>query len=98
LAFVQRFVSISLNGGEVHEDVFAGLALDESEALAGIKPLHGPLFFHGISFSVVELFVLLVQFAEPPAVTKKGRELCKLAAPLMNESKGFTRAANAAKD
>jgi hypothetical protein len=32
LAFVQRLVSIHLNGGEVHEHVFARLALDESIA------------------------------------------------------------------
>src|ERR1700692_3595796 len=52
LAFVQRFVSISLNGGEVYEYVFAGLALDESKALAGVKPLYGSLFFHGSSSAV----------------------------------------------
>jgi hypothetical protein len=52
LAFVQRFVTISLNGGEVYEYVFAGLALDESKALAGVKPLYGSLFFHGSSFAV----------------------------------------------
>src|SRR5580704_14763758 len=52
LAFVQRFVSISLNGGEVYEYIFAGLALDESKALAGVKPFYGSLFFHGSSFAV----------------------------------------------
>jgi hypothetical protein len=52
LAFVQRFVSISLNCGKVYEYIFAGLALDESKALAGVKPLHGSLFFHGSSFAV----------------------------------------------
>jgi len=52
LAFVQRFVTISLNGGEVYEYIFAGLALDESKALAGVKPFHGSLFFHGSSFAV----------------------------------------------
>jgi hypothetical protein len=34
------------------EDVLAGLALDESESLAGIEPLYCSLFFHGISFSL----------------------------------------------
>jgi hypothetical protein len=52
LAFVQRFVSISLNGGEMYEYIFAGLALDESKALAGVKPFYGSLFFHGSSFAV----------------------------------------------
>jgi hypothetical protein len=46
LAFVQRLVSISLNSGEMDENIFAGLALDESEALASIEPLNCSLFFH----------------------------------------------------
>jgi len=50
LAFVQRFVPFRLNRGKVDEDVLAGLALDEAEALAGIEPLYCSLFFHGISF------------------------------------------------
>src|SRR5579862_3025055 len=57
LAFVQRFVTLSLDGGEVHEDVFAGLALDESEALAGVEPLDSSLFFHGCFLFFVDLFV-----------------------------------------
>src|SRR5580692_11549859 len=39
LAFVQRFVPFRLNRGKVDENVLAGLALDESESLAGIEPL-----------------------------------------------------------
>src|ERR1035437_1974529 len=50
LPFVQRFISVRLNRGEVDEDVLAGLALDESESLAGIEPLYCSLFFHCISF------------------------------------------------
>ena len=50
LAFVQRFVPLRLNRGEVDKDVLAGLALDESESLAGIEPLYCSLFFHGVSF------------------------------------------------
>jgi hypothetical protein len=46
LAFVQRFVSLSLNGREMYENVFAGLALNEPESLAGIEPLHCSLFSH----------------------------------------------------
>ena len=46
LAFVQRFVPFRLNRGEVDEDVLAGLALDESESLAGIEPLDCSLFSH----------------------------------------------------
>ena len=46
LAFVQRFVTLRLNRGEMDENVLAGLALDESESLAGIEPLHCSLFSH----------------------------------------------------
>ena len=53
LAFVQRFVPLRLNRGEVDEDVLAGLALDEPESLAGIEPLYCSLFFHGVSFSLI---------------------------------------------
>ena len=46
LAFVQRTIAIRLNCGEMDENVLASLALDESEPLAGVKPLHCSLFFH----------------------------------------------------
>jgi len=42
----ERPVPISLNCGEVHKHVLTGLALNESESLAGIEPLHCSLFFH----------------------------------------------------
>src|SRR5271157_830769 len=68
LAFVQRLISLRLNRGEMDEDVLAGLALDESESLAGIEPLYCSLFFHGISFSLFELFGAS---RPPPAVQQK---------------------------
>ena len=46
LAFVQRLVPIRLDSGKVDENVLAGLALDESIALAGVEPLHCSLFSH----------------------------------------------------
>ena len=46
LAFVQRLVAIRLDGGEMDENVLAGLALDEPKTLAGIEPLHCSLFSH----------------------------------------------------
>jgi hypothetical protein len=46
LAFVQRFIALRLDRGEMDEDVLAGLALDESESLAGVEPLHCSLFSH----------------------------------------------------
>jgi hypothetical protein len=53
LAFVQRFVPLRLNRGEVDKNVLAGLALDEPESLAGIEPLYCSLFFHCISFLLI---------------------------------------------
>jgi hypothetical protein len=46
LAFVQRFVALRLNRGEMNENILAGLALNEPESLAGIEPLHCSLFSH----------------------------------------------------
>jgi hypothetical protein len=37
----------------MNENIFSTLALDETEALAGVKPLHCSLFFtHCLLFSV----------------------------------------------
>jgi len=46
LPLVEGAIAVCLNGGEVDENVFASLALDETKAFAGIKPLHCTLFFH----------------------------------------------------
>src|SRR5579871_1840391 len=45
LAVVQGLVAFRLDRGIMYEYIFPGLALDEAEALAGVKPLHGSLFF-----------------------------------------------------
>jgi len=45
LAIVQRLIAISHDSGEMDENVLTALALYEAEALAGIEPLHGTLFF-----------------------------------------------------
>jgi hypothetical protein len=44
LAVVQGLITVRLNGGEVDENIFARLALNESESLAGIEPLNSSLF------------------------------------------------------
>ena len=80
LAFVQRFVPLRHDSGKVDENVLAGLALDESKALAGVKPLHCSLFFQ-LCFSF--LFELFGAFPLPSAQIKRGRK-CGLAAPLTN--------------
>jgi hypothetical protein len=56
LAFVQRFVSLRLNRGEMDENVLAGLPLDESKTLTGVKPLYCSLFFQLCFSFLFELF------------------------------------------
>jgi hypothetical protein len=51
LAIIQRLVAIGHDGGEVNENVFSALSLDESKALAGIEPLHCSLFFTHFVYS-----------------------------------------------
>src|ERR1700722_1090407 len=46
LPFVERFVSVHLDGRKMDKYILAGLALDEPVAFAGIEPLHCSLFFH----------------------------------------------------
>jgi len=119
LAFVERFVSVHHDGGEVHENIFSGLALDESIALRSIEPLHCSLFlahFHDLTRATPKrpgphwnCIVTLGPSAgmtagwmpadlPSPATalspTKKAASV-GLAAP-SNESKGSTRATNAA--
>jgi hypothetical protein len=80
----------------VYEYIFAGLALDEAEALARVKPLHSSLFFHGISSWIVELFGASRQFCNPLDANEKRLQERSLQ-PFEPRSKGFTRAANAPK-
>ena len=57
LAVVQRLVTIPHDRGEMDENVLAGLPLDESKALAGIKPLNCSLFLQLYFSFLFELFV-----------------------------------------
>src|SRR5262249_53322355 len=59
LTVVQGLIAIHHDRGEMDENVLSGLALDEAEALAGVKPLHGSLFFAHflILFSSMKLSV-----------------------------------------
>jgi hypothetical protein len=62
LAFVQGAESFHHDGAVVHENVFAGIALDKAVALRTIEPFHGALFFLGhdleLSFRKFCAFVL----------------------------------------
>jgi hypothetical protein len=71
LAFVQRFVPFRGDGGKVDENIFAGLALYESESLRSIEPLHCSLFFHFDSLfclSYLEPFPSFRQQKRPASV------------------------------
>ena len=49
LSFIQRFVTIALNGGKMDEYVLARLALNKAKTFRSVKPLHYTLLFaHGI--------------------------------------------------
>ena|ERR1700690_2024910 len=56
LTFVQRLIAIPLNSGEVDENVFARLSLDETKAFTGVKPLYCSLFFQLCISFLFELF------------------------------------------
>jgi hypothetical protein len=50
LPFVQRLITVALNGREVHKNILSRLALDKSIALRRVEPLNGTLLFaHGYS-------------------------------------------------
>ena len=44
LAFLKAAEPIRLDGGEMHENIFAGLTADKAEALGIVKPLYCSLF------------------------------------------------------
>jgi len=44
LAFVQRLISVHLDGGKVNENILPGLALNETVPLCCVEPLHHTLF------------------------------------------------------
>ena len=89
LAFVQRLVAISLNCGEVDENVLAGLALDEPKTLTRIEPLYCSLFFQ-LCFSFLLSYLVLFHRLQH---NKKGLQVWTCSPSI--KSKGFTRATNA---
>jgi hypothetical protein len=77
LALVQRLVTVHLNRGEVHENIFPGLALDETKALRRIEPLNCSLFFH---FHYLNIGTDLPSAVTSPRPQKKAAKFV-LAAP-----------------
>ena len=57
LTFLQASESAGLNGGEMDENVFAGLPADEAVALGVVKPLYCSLFH------IVVLVFLMCSYA-----------------------------------
>src|SRR5579863_7910732 len=51
LTLIQGLVTVHHDGGEVHENIFSRLALDESISLRSVKPLHRSLFLHRVSLA-----------------------------------------------
>src|SRR5262249_14393322 len=49
-AFVERSITIRLDGREVHEHVLTIFSLNETIALGCVKPLHCAFFFHVLPF------------------------------------------------
>jgi hypothetical protein len=77
LAIVQRLIAISHNRGEMDKYVLTALALDESKALAGVKPLHCSLFFAHCCVSFQELSYLVLRYvlaADEAVQNKKSRK------------------------
>jgi hypothetical protein len=96
LAFVQRFVPIPLNCGEVHKNVFAGLALNKPKTLAGIEPLYCSLFSHGISL-FLELCYLAPFIRFLGTLIRNTKKAASVTcSPFNNEIQRCTRASNAA--
>jgi len=49
LSFIQRLVTVALNGGKMDEYILARLALNKAKTFRSVEPLHYTLLFaHGI--------------------------------------------------
>jgi hypothetical protein len=55
IALIQHFESFFLDGGKMHEDIFACGPLDESIPLGTVKPLHYTAFAHKKPFLLAPL-------------------------------------------
>jgi len=91
LALVQRFIAAGLNGGKVNEHILSGFALNESVTLAGIEPLHGTLFSHGIYLTCSKSYLVpLIRYLG--GIQQKG---CESDLAALQEKTGIAKASNA---
>ena len=92
LPFVERLVPFRLDSGEVYENVFTGLALDEPETLTGVEPLYSTLFFH---LYIPSFNLSYLCFSTASSRKAKALSSCWTRKPPFDESKGVTGATNA---
>src|SRR5436309_14452607 len=59
LAVIQGAIAVLLDGGEMHEDVFAGGPLDEAKPFGSVEPLHCSLLSHKLLLSPLCVWNLL---------------------------------------
>src|SRR5208282_2030954 len=79
LAFIQRSVSVLLDGGEMYEDILARGALDESITLRPVEPLHSTLLSHKNSFRFdAKLFFRLFSVCPDSQAEKYSRRNTRL--------------------
>jgi hypothetical protein len=95
LAIVQRLIAISHNRGEMDEYVLTALALDESKALAGVKPLHCSLFFAHFCVSFQDLSYLVLRYVLAAFRAVQNKKAARVTLRTFTNSKGDTRATNA---
>src|ERR1700719_1160445 len=77
LAFIQRTITVLLDGRKMHEDIFAGGALDESISLRSVEPLHSTLLSHKKTPFALSLRIILpssVCFDESPCLDRTMRQ------------------------
>ena len=95
LAIVQRLIAISHDSGEMDKYVLTALALDESKALAGVKPLHCSLFFAHCCVSFQDLSYLVLRYVLAAVKRYKTKKAARVTLRPFTNSKGDTRATNA---
>src|SRR3954462_10874693 len=71
LALIQSAITVLLDGGEMHEYVFAGGPLDEAKSFSSVEPLHCSLLSHKLLLSPLCWWNLLCR-------PRNGRHCCRI--------------------